>query len=72
MTSFQTTLRGHVSQADKARSDYAYLPFMLPKAARRLHVRYKYSARMTADKVHGGNVIDLGLFDPSGAGFPGG
>lgn len=65
-------LTGHVTQADKAQSDYYYVPFVLPTAARRLHVRYTYSAPMSSDQVTGGNVIDLGLFDPRGHEFPGG
>jgi hypothetical protein len=72
MNTTSITLRGHFTQADKARSDYAYLPFHLPQAARRLHVRYRYSAAMSSDQVHGGNVIDIGLFDPRGYEFPGG
>lgn len=72
MTSFRQTLRGHITQQDKARSDYFYLPFELPAPASRLQVAYHYSAAMSSDAVEGGNVIDLGLFDPCGAAFPGG
>jgi len=66
------TLTGHVTQADKNRSDYLYIPFDLPRPARRLTVRYSYSAAMSSNRVDGGNVIDIGLFDPRGADFPGG
>ncbi|NJN81613.1 MAG: CehA/McbA family metallohydrolase [Caldilineaceae bacterium] len=72
MNTFRIRLHGHVTQADKARSDYFYLSFDLPSPARSLHVRYDYSARMSSDQTEGGNVIDIGLFDPSGADFPGG
>jgi hypothetical protein len=69
---YQLSLRHHFTREDKARSDYAYVPFSLPQAARRLHVSYRYSASMSSDQVEGGNVIDLGLFDPNGSDFPGG
>ncbi len=39
MPTFQTVLRGHVTAADKAQQDYAYIPFDLPQPAHRLHVR---------------------------------
>lgn len=66
------TLTGHITPADKGRSDYFYIPFDLPTPARRLTVRYTYSAAMSSDEVTGGNVIDLGIFDPQGCDFPGG
>ena len=66
------TLTGHVTPADKQRSDYAYIPFELPEAARRLYIKYSYSAPISSDEREGGNVIDIGLFDPRGADFPGG
>ncbi|MFN8491349.1 MAG: CehA/McbA family metallohydrolase [Caldilineaceae bacterium] len=72
MPTFQTVLRGHLTAADKARQDYAYIPFALPQPARRLHVRYVYSAPISSDETEGGNVIDLGIFDPRGMEFPGG
>ncbi|MCB0125038.1 MAG: CehA/McbA family metallohydrolase, partial [Caldilineaceae bacterium] len=68
----QQRRRGHITQADQAANDYYYIPFTLPTAARRLHVRYHYSAAISSDNVTGGNVIDLGLFDPRGREFPGG
>lgn len=61
------TSRGHVTPADKARNDYVYIPFELPAPARRLHVQYRYSAPISSDEREGGNVIDIGLFDPRGA-----
>jgi predicted metal-dependent phosphoesterase TrpH len=64
--------KGHITPEDKARSDYRYVPFELTAAAQSLTVRYRYSDRITADKTEGGNVIDIGIFDPRGADFPGG
>ncbi|MEZ4866892.1 MAG: CehA/McbA family metallohydrolase [Caldilineaceae bacterium] len=72
MQPFQLTLSGHITPADKARNDYFYLPFDLPTPAQRLHLRYHYSDPMSSDQVEGGNVIDIGLFDPRCAAFPGG
>lgn len=69
---FHSLLTGHISQADKAQSDYAYIPFDLPQPAQRLTVRYRYSNPISSDRATGGNVIDIGLFDPRGADFPGG
>jgi hypothetical protein len=65
-------LTGHITPADKAQCDYYYIPFDLPTPAQRLTVRYAYSAAMSSDEVMGGNVIDLGIFDPRGSDFPGG
>ena len=65
-------IAGHIVPADKARSDYLYLPFELPAPAGQLRVYYGYSGAMSPDQVEGGNVIDLGLFDPRGIEFPGG
>ncbi len=72
MNQFSTTLRGVFMPEEKRRSDYAYVPFEIPFDAARLEVRYRYSARMSSDEVEGGNVIDIGLFDPRGHDFPGG
>lgn len=72
MESFELTLTGHITPVDKARSDYFYVPFDLPAPAARLHARYEYSAAMSAALIEGGNVIDIGLFDPRGSEFPGG
>jgi len=69
---FLLILDGHITQADKSRSDYAYIPFDLPQPATRLTIRYSYSAAMSSNQTEGGNVIDIGLFDPKGTEFPGG
>jgi hypothetical protein len=65
-------LEGHVTPADKAHSDYLYIPFELPAPANQLHIQYHYSAPISSDQREGGNVIDIGLFDPRGVDFPGG
>lgn len=56
------TLEGHFTPADKAANDYCLLRFAVPAGTQRIEVRYTYDADM-------GNVLDLGLFDPSGADF---
>ena len=66
------TFHGRVTREDKARCDYLYVPFVLSQPARRLDVRYRYSQPISHDKVEGGNVIDIGIFDPAGSDFPGG
>lgn len=66
------TLSGHIAPTTKAHGDYLYVPFDLPQPARRLDVQYLYSAAIHSDEREGGNVIDIGLFDPRGAEFPGG
>jgi hypothetical protein len=68
----RAVFEGHVTPADKRRSDYLYVPFELPEPASRLRVQYRYSAAISASQHGGGNVIDIGLFDPRGSGFPGG
>jgi hypothetical protein len=71
-SSLNLILKGHVTPAEKRQRDYIYIPFQLPEPATRLHVRYRYSAPISSDEREGGNVIDIGLFDPRGADFPGG
>jgi len=68
----KVVFRGHVTPADKKHSDYIYVPFELPEPASRLRVQYRYSAAISASQQGGGNVIDIGLFDPRGTDFPGG
>jgi hypothetical protein len=68
----KVVFKGHVTPADKRRSDYLYVPFELSEPASRLRVQYRYSAAIRASQHGGGNVIDIGLFDPRGADFPGG
>src|ERR1051326_2086024 len=46
---------------------YAHVPFEVPPGVRALHVRYDYSERIPSDPlVHGGNTLDIGLFDERG------
>jgi hypothetical protein len=68
---WQITLDGHVTPADKAHSDYRLVEFELPQPARRLQVQYRYSNPISSDQRIGGNVIDIGIFDPRGTAFPG-
>ncbi|HEU5088489.1 MAG TPA: CehA/McbA family metallohydrolase, partial [Roseiflexaceae bacterium] len=63
--------RGRLTRDDQRRGPYVYVPFEVPFACARIAVRYHYSDRISADRHEGGNVIDLGLFDPRGADFPG-
>ena len=69
---FRIAMAGRVTRADQARGPYHYVPFDLPQPAERLHVRYRYSDPIGSDQAEGGNVIDMGLFDPRGHAFPGG
>jgi hypothetical protein len=68
----ELSLAGHIAPEDKQRSDYVYVPFDLPEPAHSLSVSYSYSAPISSDEREGGNVIDIGLFDPRGKEFPGG
>lgn len=58
--------RGSFSQ--KTKEDWYYLPFQVPKDVREIRVKYEYP-----DPVSGPgyslNVIDIGIFDPSGNGL---
>lgn len=64
------TLTGHLTPADKARADYAYIPFDMPAGIVRLDIRYSVShARDAADLRGQGNTIDIGIFDPRGHAF---
>jgi hypothetical protein len=62
------TMEGAITRADKARSPFIYLPFLMPSGATRLTVRYHYSGYMPADEHGDGNTLDLGLFGPGGPG----
>ncbi len=65
-----SSLMGHLTPADKARSDYAYIPFALPAGVVRLDVRYSVSHPRDAADLRGeGNTIDIGVFDPRGHDF---
>ncbi len=69
------TWEGRFTPEDKARSDYAYVPFELAAPARRLTVRYRYADAQPAGLAPGApaqSIVDIGLFDPRGMEFPGG
>jgi len=67
----EIVLEGHIDAAHQAEDEFPLLPFEVPPGIARLHVRYQVSDRLSADKVgrQAGNIIDIGLFDPRGAGF---
>ncbi|HEX6293459.1 MAG TPA: CehA/McbA family metallohydrolase [Herpetosiphonaceae bacterium] len=70
MSTIVLNLTGYVTPEDKQNNDYRYVPFDLPAPAARLHVSYHYAPAQPADAAD--TVIDIGLFDPRGAAFPGG
>ncbi|HZQ09115.1 MAG TPA: CehA/McbA family metallohydrolase [Anaerolineae bacterium] len=50
--------------------EYVHLPFEMPHGATRLDVEYSYSHQIDSDPLlHGGNTIDLGVFDERGIEF---
>jgi len=62
-------LEGFVTP-EQARSEYLHLPFDVPPGTRRLEVNYFYDNQVQgAQETHSGNNIDIGVFDPRGAGF---
>ena len=67
------TMRGHVSENDKAASDYCYLPFVVPPGTGRINVHYDYGrTSMAAARAGAENTLDIGIFAPgSGATEPG-
>ncbi len=49
---------------------YRNLPFTVPPGTARIDVRYEYSDVIGSDPhLTGGNTVDIGVFDPRGAGF---
>lgn len=49
---------------------YLYLPFDVPPNTTRIDVTYSYDDAISSDPmVSGGNVIDIGIFDPRGVEF---
>jgi len=67
----EIVLEGHIDAAHRAEDEFPLLPFEVPPGIARLHVRYRFSDRLSADKVgwQAGNIVDIGLFDPRGAEF---
>lgn len=54
------------------RGQYLHLPFDVPAGTYRLEVNYFYDNQVQgAQETHAGNNIDIGVFDPRGAGFQG-
>lgn len=60
------TLTGHFSTATK--EDWVYLPFTVPKGVSQIEVRYSYPPTVPGPG-YSKNVIDIGIFDPSGTGL---
>jgi hypothetical protein len=58
-------IEGHVTQADKQRGGYVYVPFDLAEPASRLTVCDSYSAPISSDKRERRNVIDISTSDRS-------
>jgi hypothetical protein len=67
----EIVLKGHFDSADRDVDEFRLLPFEVPAGIVRLHVRYRVSRPLSADKVgwEEGNIVDIGLFDPRGAEF---
>jgi hypothetical protein len=67
----EIVLEGHFDAADRAADEFPLLPFEVPPGVARLHVRYRVNRQLSGDKVgwQEGNIVDIGLFDPRGAGF---
>ena len=64
-------LEGFVT-AEQHRRDFLLVPFEVPAGTYRLDVSYFYENQVTgAQETHSGNNIDIGVFDPRGAGFQG-
>jgi len=70
----EIVLACHFDPSDRDRDEFPLLPFRVPPGVRELHVSYEVSDAIGADKVgwEQGNIVDIGLFDPRGAEFPGG
>lgn len=70
----ERVLQGHFSPEDRGRDEFPLLPFDVPPGIARLSVAYEFSRPLSADKAgwEEGNIVDIGLFDPRGAEFPGG
>ena len=70
----ELVLHGHFSPADRDRDEFPLIPFEVPPGVARLSVAYEFSRPLSADKAgwEEGNIVDIGLFDPRGAEFPGG
>lgn len=52
------TVTRHFTPADRVTGRYQYVPFDVPAGTGTLRINYQY------DRANGGNVVDLGLFEP--------
>src|SRR5690242_1975012 len=51
---------------------YVLLPFQVPVQIDSIDVTYSYDAAISSNpEITGGNVVDIGIFDPRGANFMG-
>lgn len=58
---------GHFSPTDT--EDWRYLPFRVPEGVRQIEVSYSYPPPTDTGLGFSTNVVDIGIFDPSGAGL---
>jgi len=67
----EITLEGHCDATDRTANEFPLLPFEVLPGIARLHVRYQVSRQLSGDRAgwQEGNIVDIGLFDPRGAGF---
>jgi hypothetical protein len=63
-----TTKHFHGTFTDPETPDWHYLPFTMPRGVRELRVRYDFKPHDTG-LGFSTNVVDIGLFDPSGKGL---
>jgi predicted metal-dependent phosphoesterase TrpH len=61
------TFKGHFSPADQ--EDWRYLPFRVPRGVRQIKVSYSYPPPNDTGVGFSTNVVDIGIFDPSGIGL---
>lgn len=65
-SSTRKVLRGHFGPTNS--QDWHYLPFQVPKGVRQIEVSYSYPPTVPGPG-YSQNVIDIGIFDPSGNGL---
>ena len=67
-------LRHRFDAEDRDQDEFPLLPFEVPSGVSRIHVSYDVDNAIGSDKAgwEKGNIIDIGIFDPRGAEFPGG
>src|SRR5262245_19112657 len=59
------TFKGEFTDPDGP--DWVYLPFRVPKGVRAISVKYRYEPTPLGPTTL--NVVDIGIFDPSGRGI---